>query len=127
MLLQPEMIGQCLRFFAVRAGHHFGVLYAVGSEHVFVSLQPLSIQLIVPLVLIDHAVGHQDLNVFKEPLAVGKAIVGVKRVVEKAAEVGRAQILYPGHRAVEPGYVSDPGNEDLLAVSLGKHLVQGIK
>ena len=97
MLLQPEMIGQCLRFFAVRAGHHFGVLYAVSSEHVFVSLKPSAFILIVPHVLIDHAIGHQDLNVFKEPLAVGKAIFGVKRVVEKAAEAGRAQILYPGH------------------------------
>jgi len=38
----------------------------------------MTVELIMPLILVDHAIGHQDLNVFKEPLAIKEAIFRVK-------------------------------------------------
>jgi len=47
-------------------------------------LKPKAFVLIMPLILIDHAHGYQDLDVLKELLAVRKAVVEVERVIEKA-------------------------------------------
>ena len=115
MLLLQQTNLKHIYLFAVRAGYLMGVLNSFCRKHVFVSLSPLTILLIMPLILVDHAHGHKDLNVFKEPLAVGKAVLRVNGVVEKPGKAGRTQILKPGDCPVDPGYVSNSGNEDLLA------------
>ena len=84
MLLLQQMNLKQIYLFAVRAGDLVGVFNSFCSKHVFVSLSPLTILFVMPLILVDHAHGHKDLNVFKEPLAVGKAELRVKGVVEEA-------------------------------------------
>ena len=127
MLLLQQTNLKLLCLFAVRAGNFICVLNSLCREHVFVPLSPLTILFVMPLILVDHAHGHKDLNVFKEPLAVGKAVLRVNGVVEKAGEAGRTLLLKPADYPIDPGYVSDPGNEDLLPVCLGEHTMQGIK